>query len=49
MTTSELIIGTFLLLLMFAICFWFGYFIGLDVANRNRNISEDKKNDRSNL
>lgn len=58
MTTSELIIGTFVLLSMLAICFWFGYFAGLEIATRKhkkqlldliKDLDEDKKNDRSNI
>ena len=36
MTTYELIVGSFTLLLFLAINFWFGYFVGLEVARKKR-------------
>ena len=36
MTTSELLVGTFVLLCLLAISFWFGVFIGMHVAGKKR-------------
>lgn len=58
MTTIELLVGTFTLLFTLAMAFWFGYFVGSEIASRKhkkqlldliKDIDEDKKNDRSNL
>lgn len=58
MTTSELLVGAFTLIFTIAMAFWFGVFVGLEIANRKhkkqlldliKDIDEDKNNDRSNL
>lgn len=58
MTIAELITGSFFLLFFLGVVFWFGYFVGSEIATRKhkkqlldliKDIDEDKKNDRSNL
>ncbi len=54
MTTAELITGSFFLIFFLGVVFWFGYFVGSEIATRKhkkqlldliKDIDEDKNND----